>query len=207
MARVLPVFLFTASLALVSCSKPTEPDRAGDPTPDTRAEGSATRPGARPGGPHGGAPPAGAHSAELGWETPPIWPRADNPTPLRLATYRVPRADGDAEDGELSVAQAGGSLDQNLARWAGQFDQKLADVKREVRTVHGLKVTVVEIHGTYKAMAMPGAPPAVPRNGQALLGAITATSPPTFFKLTGPEKTVLAARHDFDQFVASLRSK
>jgi hypothetical protein len=202
MARVLPVVFFTATLALVACSKPTEPNRSADPTPDTRAEGSATRPGARPGG-----PPAGAHSAELGWEPPAIWPRIDNPTPLRLATYRIPRADGDAEDGELSVAQAGGSLDQNLARWAGQFDQRLGDVKREVRTVHGLKVTVVEIHGTYKAMAMPGAPPAIPRDRQALLGAITATSPPTFFKLTGPEKTVLAARHDFDQFVASLRSK
>ncbi len=80
-------------------------------------------------------------------------------------------------------------------------------MKREDRSVRGLKVTVVEIHGTYKAMAMPGAPTVPPRDGQALLGAITATSPPTFFKLTGPEKTVVAARHDFDQLVSSLRAK
>jgi hypothetical protein len=33
------------------------------------------------------------------------------------------------------------------------------------------------------------------------------TSPPTFFKLTGPEKTVTAAQRDFDQLVGSLRSK
>ncbi len=84
---------------------------------------------------------------------------------MRKATYTIPRAAGDAEDGELSVSQAGGGLDQNLTRWAGQFDQKLADVKREERTTHGLKVMVVEIHGTYKAMAMPGAPPARRQDG------------------------------------------
>jgi hypothetical protein len=33
------------------------------------------------------------------------------------------------------------------------------------------------------------------------------TAPPTFFKLTGPERTVMAAQPDFDKLVASLHSK
>jgi hypothetical protein len=71
-----------------------------------------------------------------------------------------------------------------------------------------MRVTVVEIHGDYAGMSMPGAP-ATPakKPGWALLGAIVETSPPTFFKLTGPEKTLMLARADFDKLVESLHAK
>ena len=214
MARAHLLLLVSASLTLLACNRASEPESSADASPDTRAQGTAARPatrqppGARPGGPRpGDAPPPGAGPAEVVWDAPAAWPKADNPSPMRKATYKIPRAAGDAEDGELSVSQAGGTIDQNLARWAGQFDQKLADVKRQERTVNGIKVTVVEIHGAYKGMAMPGAPAAAPKAGEALLGAIAATSPPTFFKLTGPEKTVVGAQRDFDRFVGSLHAK
>jgi hypothetical protein len=128
---------------------------------------------------------------------------------MRKATYTIPRAAGDAEDGELSVSQAGGTVDQNVARWAGQFERRVEDAKRASRTVNGLRVTVVEIHGDYSGMTMPGAPAPAPakKPGWALLGAIVETSPPTFFKLTGPEKTVMHARPDFDRLVESLHAK
>ena len=50
-------------------------------------------------------------------------------------------------------------------------------------------------------------PAAGPKDGYALLGAIVETVTPTFFKLTGPEKTVNAAKADFDKFIDSLRPK
>jgi hypothetical protein len=56
-------------------------------------------------------------------------------------------------------------------------------------------------------MAMPGAPPSGKKPGWALLGAIVDGSPPTFFKLTGPDATVAAAQGDFDKLVNSLRAK
>jgi hypothetical protein len=126
---------------------------------------------------------------------------------MRKATYRVPRAAGDAEDGELTISQAGGSVEQNVARWAAQLDRKPADVKREKKKVAGFDVTIVEIRGDYGGMAMPGAPPQPKKPGWALLGAIVDTSPPTFLKLTGPEKSVLAARPDFDRFIDGLKAK
>jgi hypothetical protein len=129
---------------------------------------------------------------------------------MRKATYVVPRAAGDAEDGELSVSQAGGSVDQNVARWAQQLDKKPADAKRTERMVNGLRVTVVEIHGDYSGMAMPGAQPSdkpAKKPGYAMLGAIVETTPPTFFKLTGPDKTVANAQHDFDKMVDGMRAK
>jgi hypothetical protein len=122
---------------------------------------------------------------------------------MRLATYRVPRATGDSDDAELSIMQAGGTVEANATRWVGQFDaegQKTA--KRTTRKVGALEITVVEVQGTFT-----GGMGKEPTSGAgfALLGAIVATpGMPHFFKLTGPAKTVLAARAEFDALVASL---
>ena len=43
--------------------------------------------------------------------------------------------------------------------------------------------------------------------GWALLGAIVETVPATFFELTGPDKTALAARADFGGFIDGLMAK
>ena len=192
--------LLSLLLSLAACNKTSEPPSSGEgPSPPARTS-TAGGPGAavnpRPNGP-----------ADVAWDAPATWTKAERTPPMRKASYTVPRAPGDAEDGELSVSQAGGSVDQNVARWAQQLDKKPQDAKRAERTVNGLKVTLVEIHGDYTAMPMPGAPPAVKKPGFALLGAIVETSPPTFFKLVGPEKTAVAAQRDFDKLVESLHAK
>jgi hypothetical protein len=143
----------------------------------------------------------------VAWDAPPSFQKAENSSPMRKATYRVAKAEGDTEDAELTVTQVGGGVEPNIKRWAGQLGQQMDAVKREARTVNGLKVTVVEMHGTYSGMAMPGAPAGPAKPGFALLGAIVETSTPTFFKLTGPDKTVAASRGDFDRLVGSLRAK
>lgn len=146
-------------------------------------------------------PPAG--EAALDWKAPPRWQSVPNATTMRLATLRVPRAPGDTEDGDLSVTQAGGSVEANVTRWIGQFDaagQKTA--KRTTRRVGALDVTLVEVQGVYSGGMTPDAGAGADR---ALLGAIVATpGMPYFFKLTGPAKTVLAARAEFDALIASL---
>jgi hypothetical protein len=128
---------------------------------------------------------------------------------MRKATYRIPAAPGDSEDAELSVSQAGGTVEMNIQRWAGQFQQKPGEaVKRSERTVSGLKVTLVEVQGTFTGSGMPGAPPGAPKPSFALLGAIVETEGAfTFFKLTGPEKTIAAAKADFDKLIESITPK
>jgi hypothetical protein len=198
--------LLVATLALSACNRTSEPDPSG-----TRGAGSAQSlaPGsAAPA--HAAAPPTPSGPtgpADVGFDAPGAWTRAEKPGRMRKATYYVPRAPGDAEEGEMSVSQAGGTVEQNIARWALQLERKLPDVKRTPRTVNGLAVTVVEIHGDYLGMSMPGSGPPVKKPGYALLGAIVETSPPTFFKVTGPEKTVMAAQRDFDKMVDSLHAK
>jgi hypothetical protein len=196
---LLPVAL--AVLACTACDKTPEP--APTPPPPRVADTLVKPP--RDGRPVPAPQPAGP--AEVTWDAPAAWVKAENPSPMRKATYRVPHAAADTDDAELSVSSAGGTVELNVNRWAGQLGAKPEDVKREKKKVGGLDVTVVEIHGTYSGMGMPGAAPAAAKPGWALLGAIVGTSTPTFFKMTGPDKTVAAARADFDKLVDSLRAK
>jgi hypothetical protein len=123
---------------------------------------------------------------------------------MRLATYGVPRAKGDVDDAEVSVMRAGGTTDANIERWLGQFTDAGKDV-REVNRVAGLTVTVVTVAGTYVGGGMSPGSIAAPHPGWALLGAIVeGEGTPYFFKLTGPQSSVRAARPAFDALVASL---
>lgn len=50
--------------------------------------------------------------------------------------------------------------------------------------------------------------PTTPKDHYMLLGAVVdGGDRQHFFKMTGPEKTVTAAKKDFDAFVASFRAK
>jgi hypothetical protein len=123
---------------------------------------------------------------------------------MRLATYRITPKAGTTDAAELTVTRAGGSTSDNLERWVGQFDDAGPD-RRSERTVSGLRVSTVEVSGTYEgAMTMGGA--GVPRPGWALLGAVIETKAPFyFFKMVGPKASVDAARPAFEALVASIR--
>ncbi len=165
-------------------------------------------------------PPVGANAAaggddvvpsalplSLSWKVPPGWPSAPNPSSIRIATHTVPRAAGDAEDGELSVSRAGGDVEANIERWTDQFEgggspaQERRAMRRE-KTVGGFAITIVEVAGTYRGgMGAAGSP----HPGWALFGAIVlAPEQPYFFKLTGPAATVHAARAGFETLVDSI---
>jgi diacylglycerol kinase family enzyme len=155
------------------------------------------------GGPSGVAPAAGPD--DLAWDVPAGWTTAPNPNPMRKATFKIPKAGGEAEDAELAVSAASGGVEPNVKRWEQQFGD--AKAKTEPRTVNGLKVTIVEIKGKFAGGGMMGAP-AAPKDNQMLLGAIVDSGDRQhFFKMVGGEKTVTASRKDFDKLVSSLRAK
>lgn len=142
----------------------------------------------------------------LSWSAPKAWPGGAQ-RPMRAATYAVPAAKGDAEGGECAVfyfgAGQGGSVDDNVKRWTGQFEGgKVAPLRKE--TVNGVELTRVEVEGTYQSGGMAG--PKVAKAGFKLLGAIVENKDGNvFFKLTGPAKTVEAARKDFEALLGSLK--
>jgi hypothetical protein len=129
---------------------------------------------------------------------------------MRVATYAVPAANG-AAAGECAVfffgAGQGGGIDDNVARWAKQFEGAPAP-KRSTATVAGLRVTRAEVAGTYLAPGGPMMQSTGKRAGHRLLGAIVeAPGGNVFFKLTGPAATIAAAQAEFDALVASIRRR
>lgn len=199
-SSVRAAFIFAALVA--ACGKTPEPEPASGPkssaaseAPSSAATTSATGATAKAG------------PGDVTFDAPDGWTKADNPSPMRRATYRIPRAKGDAEDGELSVSQAGGTVEANLKRWTGQFEARTRTERTE-RQIGPLKVTVVELSGTFTGGGMPGAAPSAPKAGWSMLAAIVETTPGlTFFKLTGPTPTVSAAKGVFDKLLGTLKPK
>ncbi len=125
---------------------------------------------------------------------------------FRTLQYAVPAKDGTGAAAELifSVFKGdGGPVQANIDRWAGQF--RGADgspVKPETSSteVSGLKITRVELKGSYAGMGA-----AAPRPGQAQSAAIVeAPGTTVFIRLLGPEATVDAARPEFDALVKGI---
>ncbi len=127
---------------------------------------------------------------------------------MRAATYIAPATAGDHEDAECAVyffgQGQGGSVQANIDRWKGQFAQP-ATPKIANRVIHGLKVTTIDISGTYSGMAGPmgGAAPAKP--GYRMLGAIVENpGGNVFLKFAGPAKTIAANQAKFEQLLGSF---
>jgi len=127
---------------------------------------------------------------------------------MRIATYSVPAVEGDPEDGECAVfffgRGQGGDVEMNIDRWVNQFENA-GKPDRSTKEVNGLKVTLVEVAGTYLAPAGPMMQSQGKKENYKLLGAIVeAPDGSVFFKLTGPAKTVAAAEPDFNSMIDSI---
>lgn len=145
--------------------------------------------------------------AGVQWTVPKRWtPQAERP--MRIATYAIPAAEGDAEGGECAVSffgsGQGGNVDANIDRWVGQFENASAP-SRGSKEVNGMKVTTVGISGAYLAPSGPMMQSSGSKANFRLLGAIAdAPEGMVFFKFTGPAKTVAAAEGEFDAMIGSL---
>ena len=161
------------------------------------------------------AEPAAFHRVEdagLRYGVPPSWERVPAPSNMRAAQYRVsgatPGADAEVVLFFFGKGQ-GGSTEANLDRWYAQFTQPDGRSSREaavvtVRTVHGLKVTSVDLQGTYTAAQMGGGATGPRPDTRMLAAAIEGPGGPWFLRLIGPAATVGAVRGDFDQVLLSV---
>lgn len=162
------------------------------------------------------AAPAGG----LGFTAPPAWKARPAASSMRVAEFVVPRVAGDGEDGELIVyffgsffGRLAGGVDANIDRWIGQMQQPDGSrskdkARREEQTINGLKVTTIDLSGTYVAEVRPGAAERYNKPNFRLRAAVAETkSGPYYLKMTGPAKTMAAADADFKKFVATLRNQ
>jgi hypothetical protein len=152
-------------------------------------------------------------AAGLTYTAPTTWKPVATSSSMRVAQFAVPRAAGDTQDGELVIyyfGGAGGTIEANIERWVGQMQQpdgrpSSAVSKRQSRTINGLKVTIVDVPGTYVAEVMPGSPQRHNSPNFHLRAAVIETANgPYFIKLTGPAKTIAASEKSFEAFLASV---
>lgn len=143
----------------------------------------------------------GPHSIVL----PASWKVENVQKPMRALTVTVPKEEGDADNGELSVfvfpGNAGG-LDNNVKRWAGQFGgDNSIKAQRDVKTESGSTVKVVEIEGDFA-----GGMGAEPKANYKMLGSFVETADGAHvFKLVGPPKTLNKHMAEFDAMIESFK--
>ena len=213
--RSIATALVTVSVAALTAGGGSSDTLTPVPPADGQVpQAQAQPPGHPPSSPADAVPAvpqgAGTGAAGLTWAIPRDWRTEPPSSSMRRAQYRVPGPGGDAECVVFYFGPGqGGDAASNATRWASQFRQpdgtnRASALKATDIEVGGLKVTLVEVKGTYTG-AMGGAG-AGEKPGYQLLGAIAAGPDANwFFKVTGPEKTVTAQRAAFEGMILSLK--
>lgn len=150
-------------------------------------------------------------AAGVVWTKPAGW-TAEAARPMRAATYTMAPEFGEKNAAECGVyffgAGQGGGIDDNIARWKGQFTVAHgapAPAKVAKRTVRGLSMTTVDVSGDYSGLGGPLADGTNKVGGYRLLGAIvSAPGGNIFIKCTGPLKTMGVNQPKFDQLLSSF---
>jgi len=152
----------------------------------------------------------------LKYTVPDQWVEIPVRSALRSAQYRLPRAAGDSEDGEMAIFSPGigGDVEANIARWRGQFTAPdggpLPDEAaiRQTMQVNGLQVTLLDVAGRYNpgaGMMMGGSAPAIKEHYRMFAVIVETPGGPRFIKAVGPQETMSQHRAAFLDFVRSLR--
>ena len=151
----------------------------------------------------------------LKFDAPDGWVAKTPSSTMRVAEFALPRAATDAEDASLTVyffgATQGGSVSANIDRWIGQMTQPDGKASKDVAKTsamesHGLKISLVDLTGTYVAEMSPGATEHFNKPGFRLRAAVVETpGGPYYVKVIGPSATVAKWDPSVAQFLKSLR--
>jgi hypothetical protein len=159
---------------------------------------------------------AAAQKSELKFRVPAGWVEEERTSSMRVAQYKLPRAPGDTEDASLVLyyfgPTQGGSTTANIDRWISQMKQEDGSTAKGAKEEHldanGLKVTSVDVSGTYVAEMAPGSGTFHNKPAYRLRAAVVETPNGSYFvKLVGPEKTVTQWNDSFVSYVKSFEFK
>jgi len=150
----------------------------------------------------------------LKFTVPAGWVEEERTSSMRVAQYRLPKVAGDADDASLVLYYfgqgQGGSTAANIERWVGQMKQAddSSKPKEETFETNGLKVSTVDVSGTYIAETAPGSATFHNNPGYRLRAAVVETPKGSYFvKLVGPEKTVAQWNESFLSYLKSFEFK
>src|SRR6185295_4436937 len=140
---IIAVLIFTLAFVSLSCSKGSV---AGPPRSPAAQSASSS------------APPPQSAAGEVKYKVPAGWTVEKSTSEMRLAQYKLPKAEGDAEDALLILYYfgqgQGGTPEANIERWVNQVKQPDGSAskdkaKTETMIVNGLQVSTVDVLGNY----------------------------------------------------------
>jgi hypothetical protein len=134
---------------------------------------------------------------------------------MRLAEWTLPRAASDTEDGLVTLyffgANMGGNAQANIERWIGQFSQPDGKASKDIArtsaglTSSGLRISSVDVTGTYVAEVTPGSAEHFNKPGWRQIAALVETpGGPHFVKVIGPAATLAKWEASATAFVKSI---
>lgn len=156
-------------------------------------------------------------AGELRFKAPDGWTVEKPSSSMRAAQYKLPKVEGDKEDASLVLyyfgSNQGGTAQANIDRWIGQMQQSDGSsskdkAKTENLTINGLKVTTVDVTGTYTAEMAPGSGSFHNDDNYRLRAAVIETPKGNYFvKLAGPAKTVARWEQSYTEYLKSFEFK
>ncbi len=161
--------------------------------------------------------PSAKAAGDLKFKAPVGWVPEKPGSTMRVAQYKLPKVAGDPEDAALVLyyfgERQGGTTQANIDRWVGQMKQPDGGstkdkAKSETLTINGLKVTTVDVSGTYVAETAPGSGTFTNNPGFRLRAAVVETPKGSYFvKLVGPQKTIAQWADSFTAYLNSFEFK
>ena len=161
--------------------------------------------------------PAQTAAGELRFKAPDGWTVEKPSSSMRVAQYKLPKVEGDKEDASLVLyyfgSNQGGTPQANIDRWIGQMQQPDGSsskdkAKTENLTINGLKLTTVDVTGTYTAEMAPGSGSFHNDENYRLRAAVVETPKGNYFvKLAGPAKTVARWEQSYMEYLKSFEFK
>ena len=161
--------------------------------------------------------PTQSASGDLRFKAPDGWTAEQASSSMRVAQYKLPKAEGDKEDALLVLyyfgATQGGTAQANIDRWISQMKQPDGSsskdkAKTESMTVNGLKVTTVDVTGTYTAEMAPGSKTFHNDDNYRLRAAVVETPKGNYFvKLSGPARTIARWDQSYNDYLKSFEFK
>jgi len=150
---------------------------------------------------------------EYSLPTPAEWLTKQPRTRIVEHEFEIKAAEGDEAAGRATVMAAGGSLEDNVKRWYGQFSQPDGSnteerAKTKKTTVAGQEVHIVDVAGTYDDRPPFAASKGVQRPNYRMLAAIIQTKKAGnyFIKFYGPAKTVTDNEAAFMKMIEGLQA-
>lgn len=143
---------------------------------------------------------------------PGAWERIEPRNRIIAHEFSAPAEEKDGEPGRLTIMSAGGGVEANVARWAGQFKtaegKPLADEDKQIeeKQVAALTVHLVDLAGTFADQPRGPFGPSVDRPDYRMLAAIIPTEKhgTWFLKFYGPKALVDAEAERFAAMIDGL---